>query len=103
SPRLERYNGISSVNIQGTPAPGVSSGDAMLAMEEIIAKLPEMGIQGLDYEWTGLSLEERESGSQTLGLYALSMLIVFLCLAALYESWSIPFSVMLVIPLGIVG
>ena len=103
SPRLERYNGISSVNIQGTPAPGVSSGDAMLAMEEIIAKLPEMGMQGFDYEWTGLSLEERESGSQTLGLYALSMLIVFLCLAALYESWSIPFSVMLVIPLGIVG
>ncbi|MDD2946554.1 MAG: efflux RND transporter permease subunit [Acinetobacter sp.] len=103
SPRLERYNGIASVNIQGTPAPGVSSGDAMLAMEEIIAKLPQMGMSGFDYEWTGLSLEEREAGSQTAGLYGLSMLIVFLCLAALYESWSIPFSVLLVIPLGIVG
>ncbi|WP_273778660.1 efflux RND transporter permease subunit [Acinetobacter sp. GSS19] len=103
SPRLERYNGISAVNIQGTPAPGVSSGEAMLAMEEIIAKLPSMGLQGFDYEWTGLSLEEREAGSQTASLYALSMLIVFLCLAALYESWSIPFSVMLVIPLGIIG
>ena len=103
SPRLERYNGISSVNIQGTPAPGVSSGDAMLAMEEIMAKLPSMGMTGFDYEWTGLSLEEREAGSQTAGLYGLSMLIVFLCLAALYESWSIPFSVLLVIPLGIVG
>ena len=103
SPRLERYNGISSVNLQGTPAPGVSSGDAMMAMEEIIAKLPDMGMTGFDYEWTGLSLEEREAGSQTGGLYALSMLIVFLCLAALYESWSIPFSVLLVIPLGVVG
>ena len=103
SPRLERYNGISSVNIQGTPAAGISSGDAMIAMEEIIAKLPEMGMNGFDYEWTGLSLEEREAGSQTAGLYALSMLIVFLCLAALYESWSIPFSVLMVIPLGIVG
>ncbi|MEG0604331.1 MAG: efflux RND transporter permease subunit, partial [Acinetobacter sp.] len=66
SPRLERYNGVSSVNIQGTPAPGVSSGDAMLAMEEIIGKLPSMGLQGFDYEWTGLSLEERDSGNQTL-------------------------------------
>jgi multidrug efflux pump len=103
SPRLERYNGISSMNIQGTPAPGVSSGDAMIAMEEIIAKLPEMGISGIDYEWTGLSLEERDAGSQTPFLLALSLLIVFLCLAALYESWSIPFSVLMVIPLGIVG
>ena len=103
SPRLERYNGVSAMNIQGTPAPGVSSGDAMRAMEEIIAKLPEMGMQGFDYEWTGLSLEERESGAQAPFLYALSLLIVFLCLAALYESWSIPFSVLLVIPLGIVG
>ena len=103
SPRLERYNGISSVNIQGTPAPGVSSGDAMKAMEEIIAKLPSMGLQGYDYEWTGLSLEERESGAQAPFLYALSLLIVFLCLAALYESWSIPFSVLLVVPLGVVG
>ncbi|OTG81020.1 multidrug efflux RND transporter permease subunit AdeJ [Acinetobacter sp. ANC 4648] len=103
SQRLERYNGISSVNIQGTPAPGVSSGDAMKAMEEIIAKLPSMGLSGFDYEWTGLSLEERESGAQAPFLYALSLLIVFLCLAALYESWSIPFSVLLVVPLGVVG
>ena len=103
SPRLERYNGISSMNIQGTPAPGVSSGDAMAAMEEIIAKLPSMGLSGFDYEWTGLSLEERESGAQAPFLYALSLLIVFLCLAALYESWSIPFSVLFVVPLGIVG
>ena len=103
SPRLERYNGVSSVNIQGTPAPGVSSGDAMLAMEEIIGKLPSMGLQGFDYEWTGLSLEERDSGSQTGPLLVLSMLIVFLCLAALYESWSIPVSVLLVVPLGIIG
>ena len=103
SPRLERYNGVSSMNIQGTPAPGISSGDAMVAMEEIVAKLPEMGLQGFDYEWTGLSLEERESGAQAPFLYALSLLIVFLCLAALYESWSIPFSVLMVVPLGIVG
>ncbi|MCH7336626.1 multidrug efflux RND transporter permease subunit AdeJ [Acinetobacter sp. NIPH 2699] len=103
SPRLERYNGVSSVNIQGTPAPGTSSGDSMKAMEEIIAKLPSMGLQGFDYEWTGLSLEERESGAQAPFLYALSLLIVFLCLAALYESWSIPFSVLLVVPLGIIG
>lgn len=103
SPRLERYNGVSSVNIQGTPAPGVSSGDAMLAMEEIIGKLPSMGLTGFDYEWTGLSLEERDSGSQTAPLLVLSLLIVFLCLAALYESWSVPVSVLLVVPLGIVG
>ncbi|MDF2418843.1 multidrug efflux RND transporter permease subunit AdeJ [Acinetobacter beijerinckii] len=103
SPRLERYNGVSSVNIQGTPAPGVSSGDAMLAMEEIIGKLPSMGLQGFDYEWTGLSLEERDSGNQTVPLLILSLLIVFLCLSALYESWAIPISVLLVVPLGIVG
>lgn len=103
SPRLERYNGIASANIQGTPAPGVSSGDAMLAMEEIIGKLPSMGLPGFDYEWTGLSLEERDSGSQTGPLLLLSLLIVFLCLSALYESWSIPVSVLLVVPLGIVG
>ena len=103
SPRLERYNGVSSVNIQGTPAPGVSSGDAMKAMEEIMTKLPSMGLQGFDHEWTGLSLEERESGAQAPFLYALSLLIVFLCLAALYESWSIPFSVLLVVPLGVIG
>ena len=103
SPRLERYNGVSSLNIQGTPAPGISSGDAMKAMEEIINKLPSMGLTGYDYEWTGLSLEERDSGAQAPFLYGLSLLIVFLCLAALYESWSIPFSVLMVVPLGIVG
>lgn len=103
SPRLERYNGLSSVNIQGTPAPGISSGDAMVAMEEIVAKLPQMGATGFDFDWTGLSLEERESGDQAPFLYGLSLLIVFLCLAALYESWSIPFSVLLVVPLGIIG
>ncbi|WP_180079593.1 efflux RND transporter permease subunit [Acinetobacter sp. YH12058] len=103
SPRLERYNGVSAKNIQGAPAPGVSSGEAMQAMEEIVAKLPSVGLNGFDYEWTGLSLEERESGDQAPFLYALSLLIVFLCLAALYESWSIPFSVLLVVPLGIVG
>ncbi|WP_026471307.1 efflux RND transporter permease subunit [Alkanindiges illinoisensis] len=99
SPRLERYNGVSSVNIQGEAAPGVSSGDAMRAMEQMIAKLPP----GLDYEWTGLSLEEQSSGAQAPMLYTLSLLIVFLCLAALYESWSVPFSVLLVVPLGILG
>ncbi|MDR7655691.1 multidrug efflux RND transporter permease subunit AdeJ [Acinetobacter junii] len=103
SPRLERYNGVSSVNIQGSPAPGVSSGDAMFAMEEIIGKLPSMGLQGFDYEWTGLSLEERDSGNQTVPLLILSLLIVFLCLSALYESWAIPISVLLVVPLGIIG
>ncbi|XID74413.1 efflux RND transporter permease subunit [Alkanindiges sp. WGS2144] len=99
SPRLERYNGVSSVNIQGEAAPGISSGVAMQAMEDMIAKLPP----GLDYEWTGLSLEEQNSGAQAPLLYALSLLIVFLCLAALYESWSVPFSVLLVVPLGVLG
>ena len=91
------------MNIQGSPGIGVSSGDSMKAMEEIIQKLPSMGAPGFDYEWTGLSLEERESGDQAPFLYALSLLIVFLCLAALYESWSIPFSVLLVVPLGVLG
>ncbi|HEY8940841.1 MAG TPA: efflux RND transporter permease subunit [Cellvibrio sp.] len=99
SPRLERYNGVPSVNILGQGSPGVSSGDAMLAAEEIAAKLPA----GIGYQWTGMSLQERESGSQAPMLYALSILIVFLCLAALYESWSVPFSVMLVVPLGVIG
>jgi len=99
SPRLERYNGLSSVNIQGTPAPGQSSGAAMAAMEEIAAKLPP----GIGYEWTGLSAQERESGNQAPALYAISILVVFLLLAALYESWSIPLSVIMVIPLGVVG
>lgn len=99
SPRLERYNGVPSVNVLGQGAPGVSSGDAMLAAEEIAAKLPA----GIGYQWTGMSLQERESGNQAPMLYALSILIVFLCLAALYESWSVPISVMLVVPLGVVG
>lgn len=96
---LHRYNGLSSLNVQGAAAPGKSTGDAMLAMEEMIAQLPE----GIGHEWTGLSLEERKSGGQALSLYIISMLVVFLCLAALYESWSVPFSVMLVIPLGVIG
>jgi multidrug efflux pump len=99
SPRLERYNGLPSIEILGTPAPGQSTGAAMNAMEEMVAKLPP----GIGFSWTGVSLEERESGSQTPQLYALSLLIVFLCLAALYESWSIPFSVLLVVPLGVIG
>jgi multidrug efflux pump len=99
SPRLERYNGVSSVNIQGQGAPGVSSGDAMKAMEELVAKLPS----GFAYEWTGQSYQERESGDQAPLLYAISIMVVFLCLAALYESWSVPFSVLMVIPLGIIG
>src|SRR5690606_6722735 len=99
SPRLERYNGVPSLNILGQGAPGVSSGDAMLAAEEIAAQLP----RGIGYEWSGMSAQERESGNQAPLLYALSILIVFLCLAALYESWSVPFAVMLVVPLGILG
>lgn len=99
SPRLERYNGVPAVNILGQGAPGVSSGDAMLAVEEIVARLP----RGIGYEWSGMSLQERESGNQAPLLYALSILVVFLCLAALYESWSVPFAVMLVVPLGIIG
>ncbi|MDQ9009876.1 efflux RND transporter permease subunit [Acinetobacter gerneri] len=103
SPRLERYNGVSSMNIQGATGQGASSGDAMLAMEEIMQKLPSMGLPGFSYEWTGLSLEEREAGEQGAAIYLMSLLIVFLCLAALYESWSIPVSVMLVVPLGLLG
>ncbi|ATE62212.1 efflux RND transporter permease subunit [Thauera sinica] len=99
SPRLERYNGQSAVEILGQAAPGLSSGEAMKAVEEIIAKLPP----GVGYEWTGTSYEERRSGAQAPALYALSLLVVFLCLAALYESWSVPFAVMLVVPLGVLG
>lgn len=99
SPRLERYNGVSSVNIIGQGAPGVSSGEAMLAVEEIMAQLPK----GVGYQWTGMSFQEREAGNQAPLLYALSVLVVFLCLAALYESWSVPFAVLLVVPLGILG
>ena len=99
SPRLERYNGVSAVQILGMPAPGKSSGQAMAAMESLAAQLPE----GFGYSWTGLSFQERKAGSQTVLLYGLSILVVFLCLAALYESWSLPASVILVIPLGVAG
>jgi multidrug efflux pump len=99
SPKLERYNGIPSVEILGAPAPGVSTGTTLDAMTEYVKKLPA----GFDLEWTGLSYEERLSGSQAPALYAISLIVVFLCLAALYESWSIPVAVMLVVPLGVFG
>ncbi|MGO4282380.1 multidrug efflux pump [Cupriavidus sp. OV038] len=99
SPKLQRYNGVPAVEILGEPAAGKSSGEAMAAVEAIMKQMP----QGIAYSWTGLSYEERLSGSQAPALYALSLLVVFLCLAALYESWAIPFSVMLVVPLGVVG
>ncbi len=97
--RLEGYNGRPSMEIQGQAAPGYSSGDAMDEMEVLARRLPK----GISFEWTGLSYQERLSGSQAPMLYALSLLVVFLCLAALYESWTIPVSVMLVIPLGVIG
>jgi len=99
SPRLERYNGLPSMEILGQAAPGKSSGDAMNLMEELASKLPA----GIGYDWTGMSYQERLSGNQAPALYAISLIVVFLCLAALYESWSIPFSVMLVVPLGVIG
>ena len=100
SPRLERFNGVGAMNIQGAPAPGVSTGEAMAEMERIAAEvLPS----GFGISWTGVSFQERLSGTQAPLLYAVSLLIVFLSLAALYESWSIPFAVMLVVPLGIIG
>ena len=99
SPRLERYNGVAAMEINGQGAPGVSTGDAMTEIERIVARLPA----GFGIEWTALSYQEREAGAQTPLLYALSLLIVFLCLAALYESWSIPTAVLLVAPLGILG
>ena len=99
SPRLERYNGLPSVEILGEAVPGKSSGDAMAAMESLARELPE----GFDFTWTGLSYQERQSGSQTGLLYTLSVVGIFLCLAALYESWSIPLAVILAIPLGVLG
>lgn len=99
SPKLERYNGISSIQIQGEPAAGFSSGDAMAAVERIARQLPD----GIGVQFTGMSYEERLSGSQAPALYAISILIVFLCLAALYESWSVPVSVIMVVPLGVIG
>jgi HAE1 family hydrophobic/amphiphilic exporter-1 len=99
SPRLERFNGFPSMNIQGEPAAGKSSGEAMQAMEEIVSKLP----QGIGYEWTGLSYQERMGGSQAPLLYALSVIVIFLCVAALYESWPIPIANLLMLPLGLFG
>ncbi|SNB47109.1 efflux RND transporter permease subunit [Geobacter sp. DSM 9736] len=99
SPRLERYNGIPSRQIMGQAAPGVSTGDAMREMEQMAAKLPP----GIGYEWTGLSYEEKQAGKQAPALYAISLLVVFLAVAALYESWTIPFVNLLMLPLGLVG
>lgn len=98
-PKLARYNGVLAMEIQGEAAPGYSTGDAMAEMERLAEQLPP----GIGIDWTGLSFEERLSGDQAPALYALSLLVVFLCLAALYESWSIPFAVMLVVPLGVIG
>jgi hydrophobe/amphiphile efflux-1 (HAE1) family protein len=98
-PQLQRYNGIPAMEIQGQSAPGRSSGQAMLAMERLAKQLPS----GIGYEWTGISLQQQQSGSQAPLLYGLSILVVFLSLAALYESWSIPASVIMVVPLGLLG
>jgi hydrophobe/amphiphile efflux-1 (HAE1) family protein len=99
SPRLERYNGVPATNIQGEPAPGHSTGDAMQAMEELVARLPT----GIGYQWTGLSYQERMAQSQAGLLYAFSVLAIFLVLAALYESWTVPISIVLALPLGVLG
>ena len=99
SPKLSRYNGVPAMEIQGEPAPGYSTGDAMAEIEKLAQQLPS----GIGISWTGLSYEERLSGDQAPALYALSLIVVFLCLAALYESWSIPMAVMLVVPLGVIG
>jgi len=99
SPRLERYNSFPALNFLGEPAPGRSSGEAMQAMEEIVTKLPS----GIGYEWTGLSYQERMAQAQTGLLYSFSILVIFLVLAALYESWTIPISVLLALPLGVIG
>ncbi|NLX52359.1 MAG: efflux RND transporter permease subunit [Deltaproteobacteria bacterium] len=99
APRLTRFNGFPSINIWGEPAPGRSSGEAMQAMEEAVAKLPS----GFGFDWSGLSYQERMSSSQAPLLYAFSIFVIFLCLAALYESWTIPISILLVLPLGVIG
>jgi len=99
SPRLERFNAFPSINIWAEPAPGRSSGEAMQAMEELVSKLPK----GIGFDWTGISYQERIAGSQAPILYAFSVFVIFLVLAALYESWSFPFSILLVLPLGIIG
>jgi HAE1 family hydrophobic/amphiphilic exporter-1 len=99
SPKLERFNGFPSINIVGESAPGRSSGEAMAEMEGFVKKLP----QGVGYDWNGLSYQERQAGSQSAPLYAFSILVIFLCLAALYESWPIPISILMALPLGIIG
>jgi hydrophobe/amphiphile efflux-1 (HAE1) family protein len=99
SPRLERFNGFPSMNIWGEPAPGRSSGEAMKDMEEMVSKLP----QGIGFEWTGLSYQERMASSQAPLLYAFSIIVIFLCVAALYESWPIPIANLLMLPLGLFG
>ncbi len=99
SPRLARFNGFPSINIWGEPSPGMSSGEAMKAMEEAVAKLP----RGFGFDWTGLSYQEKMSSSQAPLLYAFSIFVIFLCLAALYESWPIPVSILLALPLGVIG
>jgi len=99
SPKLERYNGFPSINIWGEPAPGRSSGETMQAMEEFISKLPK----GIGFDWTGLSYQERMATSQGPILYAFSIFVIFLCLAALYESWPIPIAILLTLPLGVIG
>jgi multidrug efflux pump len=99
SPRLERYNGVAAVDINGEAAPGVSSGEAMLEIERLVKQLPP----GFSVDWTGESYQERAAGSQTPLLYTLSLIVVFLCLAALYESWSIPTAILLAVPLGVIG
>ncbi|CAM2825312.1 efflux RND transporter permease subunit [Vibrio mytili] len=99
SPQLQRFDGLPAMNIQGGAAPGVSTGEAMAEIEALVQKLPE----GFTVKWTGISYEERLSGNQAPMLYALSILVVFLVLAALYESWSVPFAVVLVVPLGVLG
>ncbi|MCR5184331.1 MAG: multidrug efflux RND transporter permease subunit [Opitutales bacterium] len=104
SPARQKYNGNSSINIVGAPKPGHSTGECMKEIDRIISEeLPKKGFSGFGYEWVGQSLQESESGNQAPILYALSFIIVFLCLSALYESWSIPFAVMLIVPVGILG
>jgi len=100
SPRLERFNGFPSINISGEPAPGRSSGEAMKMMEDFAKKIP---MEGIGFDWTGLSYQERQAGGQQAPIYAFSVLVIFLCLAALYESWPIPISVLLALPLGVIG
>jgi len=99
SPRLERFNGNPAVEIVGEAAPGRSSGEAMALIGQLVAQLPS----GIGYGWTGASFQEAQAGSQAPALYAISLVVVFLCLAALYESWTVPFSVMLAVPLGVLG